>query len=150
MAVLPEVVEAVAGRAEIIVDGGFLRGADIVKAMALGANAVGIGRLQGLALGAGGEGALVRALELLEDEMRRCLGLLGVTSCAELDKQLRRARRAAAPRGLGQRLPAAEGGILSGRWQRRLGRAPAMQVGSAKRRPNTDLAGRTRCVFAGA
>jgi isopentenyl diphosphate isomerase/L-lactate dehydrogenase-like FMN-dependent dehydrogenase len=85
MAVLPEVVEAVAGRAEIIVDGGFLRGADIVKAMALGANAVGIGRLQGLALGAGGEGALIRALELLEDEMRRCLGLLGVTSCAELN-----------------------------------------------------------------
>ena len=85
MAVLPEVVEAVAGRAEIIVDGGFLRGADIVKAMALGAHAVGIGRLQGLALGAGGVGALVRALELLEDEMRRCLGLLGVTSCAELD-----------------------------------------------------------------
>jgi glycolate oxidase len=86
MAVLPEVVEAAGGRAEIIVDGGFLRGADIVKAMALGANAVGIGRLQGLALGAGGVGALVRALELLEDEMRRCLGLLGVTSCTELDR----------------------------------------------------------------
>jgi glycolate oxidase len=63
-----------------------MRGADIVKAMALGANAVGIGRLQGLALGAGGMGALVRALELLEDEMRRCLGLLGVTSCSQLDK----------------------------------------------------------------
>jgi isopentenyl diphosphate isomerase/L-lactate dehydrogenase-like FMN-dependent dehydrogenase len=86
MDVLPEVVDAVAGRAEIIVDGGFMRGADIVKAMALGANAVGIGRLQGLALGAGGMGALVRALELLEDEMRRCLGLLGVISCSQLDK----------------------------------------------------------------
>ena len=83
--VLPEVVDAVAGRAEVIVDGGFLRGTDIVKAMALGARAVGIGRLQGLALAAGGESALVRALELLEDEMRRCLGLLGVRSCAELD-----------------------------------------------------------------
>ncbi|HZT49917.1 MAG TPA: alpha-hydroxy acid oxidase [Hyphomicrobiaceae bacterium] len=86
MDVLPEVVEAVAGRAEIIVDGGFLRGTDIVKAMALGANAVGIGRLQGLALAAGGEAALVRALELLEDEVRRCLGLLGVTSYAALDR----------------------------------------------------------------
>ncbi|MGE0852132.1 MAG: alpha-hydroxy acid oxidase [Hyphomicrobiaceae bacterium] len=84
--VLPEVVDAVAGRAEIIVDGGFLRGTDIVKAMALGAHAVGIGRLQGLALAAGGEAALVRALELLEDEVRRCLGLLGVTSYAGLDK----------------------------------------------------------------
>lgn len=86
MDVLPEVIEAVAGRAEIIVDGGFLRGTDIVKAMALGANAVGIGRLQGLALAAGGEAALVRALELLEDEVRRCLGLLGVTSYAGLDR----------------------------------------------------------------
>ena len=86
IAVLPEVVEAAAGRAQIVVDGGFLRGTDIVKAMALGAHAVGIGRLQGLALAAGGENALVRALELLEDEVRRCLGLLGVTSYAELDK----------------------------------------------------------------
>jgi glycolate oxidase len=85
MDVLPEVVAAVGGRAEVIVDGGFLRGSDIVKAMALGAHGVGIGRLQGLALAAGGEAALVRALELLEDEVRRCLGLLGVTSFAELD-----------------------------------------------------------------
>jgi glycolate oxidase len=85
MDVLPEVVEAIAGRAEIVIDGGFLRGTDIVKALALGAHAVGIGRLQGLALGAGGETGLERALELLEDEMRRCLGLLGVTSSAQLD-----------------------------------------------------------------
>jgi isopentenyl diphosphate isomerase/L-lactate dehydrogenase-like FMN-dependent dehydrogenase len=85
IAVLPEIVAAVKGRAEIIVDGGFLRGADIVKAMALGASAVGIGKLQGLALAAGGEAGAVRMLELLEDEVRRCLGLLGVTSYAELD-----------------------------------------------------------------
>lgn len=85
IAVLPEVVEAVAGRAEVYVDGGFMRGTDIVKAMALGANAIGIGRLQGLALAAGGEAALVRALELLHDEVTRCLGLLGVTSFAGLD-----------------------------------------------------------------
>jgi glycolate oxidase len=86
IAVLPEVVAAVAGRAEIMVDGGFMRGTDIVKAMALGANAVGIGRLQGLALAAGGEAALVRTLELLQDEVSRCLGLLGVTSYAQLDR----------------------------------------------------------------
>jgi glycolate oxidase len=85
ISVLPEVVEAVAGKAEIMVDGGFLRGADIVKAVALGAKAVGLGRLQGLALGAGGEAALVRMLELLEDEIVRCLGLLGVTSFSELN-----------------------------------------------------------------
>ena len=85
VAVLPEVVEAAAGRAEVYVDGGVLRGGDIVKAMALGATAVGIGRLQGLALAAGGEAGLVRALELLHDEATRCLGLLGVTSFAELN-----------------------------------------------------------------
>ena len=83
--VLPEIVDAVGGRAEIIVDGCILRGADIVKAIALGAQAVGIGRLQGLALGAGGEAAVVRMLELLEDEVTRCLGLLGVTSFSELN-----------------------------------------------------------------
>lgn len=85
MAMLPEVVAAVGGRAEVYVDGAFMRGADIVKAMALGANAIGIGRLQGLALAAGGEAALVRTLELLQDEARRCLGLLGVTSFSQLD-----------------------------------------------------------------
>jgi glycolate oxidase len=83
--VLPEVADAVRGRGQIIVDGGFFRGTDIVKAMALGASAVGIGKLQGLALAAGGEAGAVRMLELLEDEVRRCLGLLGVTSYAELD-----------------------------------------------------------------
>jgi glycolate oxidase len=83
-AVLPEVVKAVAGRAEVWVDGGFMRGTDVVKALALGAKCVGIGRLQGLALAAAGVGGLVRALEILEDEIRVCLGLLGCTSYAEL------------------------------------------------------------------
>jgi glycolate oxidase len=83
-AVLPDVVKAVAGRAEVWVDGGFMRGADIVKAIALGAKTVGIGRLTGLALGAAGPAGLVRALELLEEEVRICLTLLGVTSFAEL------------------------------------------------------------------
>ncbi len=86
VAVLPEIVDAVGGKAQVIVDGGILRGTDIVKAMALGADAVGIGRLQGLALGAGGETAVVRMLELLEDEVIRCLGLLGVTSFTELNR----------------------------------------------------------------
>jgi glycolate oxidase len=84
MQVLPEVVEAVHGRAQIVVDGGFMRGTDIVKAMALGADAVGIGKLQALAGVAAGEAGVVRMLEILEDEMIRCLGLLGVKSCAEL------------------------------------------------------------------
>ncbi|GBE43587.1 L-lactate dehydrogenase [cytochrome] [bacterium BMS3Bbin10] len=83
--VLPEIVEKIAGRAEIIVDGGYMRGSDIVKAIALGADAVGIGRLQGLAAAAGGEDAIIRMLEILEQEIKHCLMLLGVTSFAELD-----------------------------------------------------------------
>jgi isopentenyl diphosphate isomerase/L-lactate dehydrogenase-like FMN-dependent dehydrogenase len=89
---LPEIVAAVGGRAQVAVDGGFYRGSDIVKAIALGAHAVGIGRLYGLGLAAGGEGGVLRVLELLEDEMRRAMTMLGVTSLAELNpKYLRRA-----------------------------------------------------------
>ena len=84
--VLPEVIAAAAGKVEIYVDGGFMRGTDIVKAMALGADAVGIGRLQGLALSANGRIGVTRMLELLEMEIRTCLGLLGVTRYAELDE----------------------------------------------------------------
>jgi glycolate oxidase len=85
MDVLPEIVAAAAGRAKIMVDGGFARGTDIVKAIAAGASLVGLGRLQCYALAAGGEGALVRLLELLEDEVMRCLGMLGVTRFADLE-----------------------------------------------------------------
>jgi isopentenyl diphosphate isomerase/L-lactate dehydrogenase-like FMN-dependent dehydrogenase len=83
--VLPEVVDAVRGKAQVMIDGGFLRGTDIVKAMALGADAVGIGRMYGFALAADGEDGVVRLLEILEQEIQSCLGLLGVTSFAELD-----------------------------------------------------------------
>jgi isopentenyl diphosphate isomerase/L-lactate dehydrogenase-like FMN-dependent dehydrogenase len=84
--VLPEVVDAAAGRAKIIVDGSICRGSDIVKAIATGANLVGMGRMQCYALAAGGQAGVVRLLELLEDEVQRCLGLLGVTRFAELDR----------------------------------------------------------------
>jgi isopentenyl diphosphate isomerase/L-lactate dehydrogenase-like FMN-dependent dehydrogenase len=86
MHVLPEIVAAVAGRAKIMVDGAFCRGSDIVKAIAMGADLVGIGRLQCWALAAAGETGIVRMLELLEDEVIRSLGLLGITKFAELDK----------------------------------------------------------------
>ena len=78
MDVLPEVVEAVGGRARIMIDGAFCRGSDIVKAIAAGADLVGIGRMQCFALGGRpARPACVRLLELLEDEVQRCLGLLG-------------------------------------------------------------------------
>jgi isopentenyl diphosphate isomerase/L-lactate dehydrogenase-like FMN-dependent dehydrogenase len=86
MHVLPEIVDAVKGRAKIMVDGGVCRGTDIVKAIAAGADLVGIGRLQCWALAAAGEAGVARMLELLEDEVLRCLGLLGATSFAEVDK----------------------------------------------------------------
>jgi glycolate oxidase len=87
MEILPEIVAAVAGRAEIVVDGGFMRGTDVIKAIAMGAKAVGIGKLQGLALAAGGEDGLVKTLELLEREMIVGMGLLGVTSLSQLGPQ---------------------------------------------------------------
>ncbi len=86
MHVLPEIVAALTGRAKIMVDGSFCRGSDIVKGMASGADLVGIGRLQCWALAAAGEGGIIRMLELLEDEVRRCLGLLGVNRFADIDK----------------------------------------------------------------
>jgi isopentenyl diphosphate isomerase/L-lactate dehydrogenase-like FMN-dependent dehydrogenase len=86
MHMLPEIVDAVKGRARIIVDGGFCRGSDVVKAIASGADIVGIGRMQCCALAAGGENGVHRLLELLEDEVIRTLGLLGVTSFSELNK----------------------------------------------------------------
>ena len=87
-AVLPEVVAAVAGRAQIWVDGGFMRGTDVVKGIALGARCVGIGRLACLGLAADGVAGLVRTLELLEEEVHACLGLLGAASLAELSSAL--------------------------------------------------------------
>ena len=94
MHVLPEIVSAVAGRARIMVDGSFCRGSDIVKAMALGADLVGIGRLQCWALAANGEAGILRMLELLEDEVVRSLGLLGVHNFTELDQSYLRAATA--------------------------------------------------------
>ncbi len=86
MEVLPEVVEAVAGRARIAVDGGFCRGTDIVKAIAAGADLVGLGRMQCFGLAAAGEAGVVRVLELLEDEVRRCLMMLGADRLSALGR----------------------------------------------------------------
>ena len=87
MAVLPEILKTVGKNAQVWVDGGFMRGSDVVKAIALGAKCVGLGRLTGLGLAAGGAAGLVRTLEILEEEIRICLGLLGVTSYAQLGPQ---------------------------------------------------------------
>lgn len=82
---LPEIVAAVGGKAEIILDGGITRGSDALKAVALGAKAVAIGKLQGWGLAAAGQAGLVRVLELLESEIVTTMGLLGVTRLDQLD-----------------------------------------------------------------
>ena len=95
---MPEVVEAVGGRARIIVDGGISRGTDVVKALILGADAVACGRLYVYGLAAAGAEGMVRLFEILEDEIRICLSLLGVTGYHELDKSyIRPARQVVAP-----------------------------------------------------
>jgi isopentenyl diphosphate isomerase/L-lactate dehydrogenase-like FMN-dependent dehydrogenase len=82
---LPEIVEVAKGKAKIMIDGGFYRGTDVVKAITMGADLVGLGRMQCYGLGAAGQAGIVRMLELLEDEVQRCLGLLGVNKFSELD-----------------------------------------------------------------
>ena len=85
MEILPEVVQAVAGRVPIVIDGGFMRGTDVVKAIAAGADLVGLGRLPVAGLAAAGEAGMVRVWQLLEDEIRICLGLLGAVDLGQLN-----------------------------------------------------------------
>lgn len=82
--VLEEIVAAVGSSAEVIVDGGFVHGEDVVKAVALGARAVLLGKLQCWGLAAGGSVALARLIELIADEIARTLPQLGVAGVEEL------------------------------------------------------------------
>ena len=86
MDVLPEVVAAVGGKASVVVDGGFCRGTDVVKAVALGADAIAIGRMYCYGLAAEGASGVIQLLQLLETEVAIALALLGVTSLAELNR----------------------------------------------------------------
>jgi len=83
---LPEVVAAVNGRAEVLLDGGIRRGSDIVKALCLGARAVLIGRAYAYGLGAGGQAGVSRAIEILRADLVRTLKLLGCHSVSALDR----------------------------------------------------------------
>lgn len=82
---LPEVVTAVNGRVEVLMDGGVRRGADIVKAICLGARAVLIGRAYAYGLAAAGPAGVARALEILRADLERTLILLGCPSIAALN-----------------------------------------------------------------
>ncbi|HEX3820518.1 MAG TPA: alpha-hydroxy acid oxidase [Candidatus Sulfotelmatobacter sp.] len=83
---LPEVVKAVNGQVEILMDGGIRRGTDIVKALCLGARAVLGGRTYAYGLAAAGEAGVERALDILRADLERTLKLLGCRSIAELDR----------------------------------------------------------------
>lgn len=84
--VLPEVVKAVEGQTEVLLDGGIRRGSDIVKALCLGARAVLVGRAYAYGLGAAGEAGVARAIEILRTDVVRTLKLLGCDSVAALDR----------------------------------------------------------------
>jgi len=84
--VLPEVLEAVGRQVEVLVDGGVRRGADVAKAVALGAKAVLVGRAYAYGLGAAGREGVAKALEILRTELERTLKLLGCPAVAELDR----------------------------------------------------------------
>ena len=83
---LPEVVQAVNGQIEVLMDGGIRRGTDIVKALCLGAKAVLIGRAYAYGLAAAGEAGVARALEILRVDLERTLRLLGCPSVGALDR----------------------------------------------------------------
>jgi L-lactate dehydrogenase (cytochrome) len=84
--VLPEVIEAVGTRVEVLMDGGIRRGSDIVKALCLGARAVLIGRAYAYGLGAAGEAGVTRAVEILRNDLIRTLKLLGCAALSDLDR----------------------------------------------------------------
>ena len=83
---LPEVVAAVDGKIEVLMDGGVRRGSDVIKALCLGARAVLIGRAYAFGLGAAGYAGVVRALDILRADIERTIRLLGCPSMAELDR----------------------------------------------------------------
>ena len=82
--VLPEIVDAVGARLEVLADSGFRRSTDIIKALALGAKGVLIGKAYLYGLGAGGEAGVRRVLEILTSELKRNMTLMGLTAIDQI------------------------------------------------------------------
>ena len=90
--VLPEIVDAVDGRAEVILDGGIRRGADVVKAIALGARACMIGKAYNYGVAAAGQRGVELLVDILRQEIDRTLALIGRPTLADLDRSAVRLR----------------------------------------------------------
>jgi isopentenyl diphosphate isomerase/L-lactate dehydrogenase-like FMN-dependent dehydrogenase len=88
--VLPEIVDAVDDRAEVILDGGIRRGSDVVKAIALGARACMLGKAFNYGVAAGGQAGTEKAIEILQKEIDRCLALIGRPNLTDLDRSVLR------------------------------------------------------------
>ncbi|MBI3697972.1 MAG: alpha-hydroxy-acid oxidizing protein [Acidobacteria bacterium] len=86
--VLPEIVDAVGGKGTVLVDSGFRRGTDILKALAIGAKAVLVGRPPLWGLGAYGQAGVTRVLELLQTELALAMGLAGCPTLASINRSL--------------------------------------------------------------
>jgi isopentenyl diphosphate isomerase/L-lactate dehydrogenase-like FMN-dependent dehydrogenase len=93
---LPECVKAANGNIPVLVDGGFRRGTDIFKALALGASAVGIGRPYLWGLGAFGSRGVARVVELLRAELATDMGMAGAAQVSQIDRSYVRLRRSGA------------------------------------------------------
>jgi 4-hydroxymandelate oxidase len=83
---LPQVADKVAGRMPVFVDGGIRRGTDVLKALALGASAVFIGRPYLYGLGAAGEAGVTQVINILQREFQMAMALTGRTSIASIDR----------------------------------------------------------------
>ncbi|WP_458094969.1 alpha-hydroxy acid oxidase [Roseomonas sp. WA12] len=90
---LREVVDAAGDRLDVLMDGGVQRGTHVLKALSLGAKAVGLGRYYLFPLAAGGQAGVERALELMRHEVERAMKLMGCTTMAQLDPEKLRFRR---------------------------------------------------------
>jgi len=86
--ILPEVVAAVSGRAEVFVDGGIRRGTDVIKAIALGAQACLIGRPYLFGLAAGGEAGVTRVIEIFRNEIEHTMAMAGCATVKDIDASL--------------------------------------------------------------
>jgi isopentenyl diphosphate isomerase/L-lactate dehydrogenase-like FMN-dependent dehydrogenase len=86
MQALPEIIDAVAAKVAVIIDGGFKRGADVLKAIAMGASFVMVGRAPLYGLAAGGQRGVARALEIFREEISRAMALVGCRELGELTR----------------------------------------------------------------